>query len=94
LESCFEQSLKRRRWLLLLLLERWRWVEMKVGFWIMDFHDFETEVQVMSDFIGRSKREWVRISGGRSSQSHIDPVRDSETSAKSTLISTLTIFLV
>ena len=47
---------------------------MKVGFWIMDFHVFETEVQVMSDFIGRSKREWARISGGRRSQSHIDSV--------------------
>ena len=47
---------------------------MKVGFWIMDFHDFETEVQVMSGFIGRSKREWARISGGRRSQSHIDSV--------------------
>ena len=75
----------------MLLLERW--MEMKVGFWIMDFHVFETEVQVMSDFIGRSKREWVRISGGRRSQSHIDSVckflvRDLETSAKLSDIAT------
>ena len=45
------------------------------------------EVQVIRDFIGRSKRTWVRNSEGKSSQSHIDSVckssaRDSESSAK------------
>ncbi len=66
---------------------------MKVGFWIMDFQVFETEVQVIRDFIGRSKRTWIRISGGRSSQSHIDSVckssaRDLESSAKLSDIAT------
>ncbi len=45
---------------------------MKVGFWIKDFHVFETEVQVIKVFIGRSERDWIRISGGRKSQFHID----------------------
>jgi hypothetical protein len=91
LESSIEQSLKRRR--LLLLLERWRWLEMKVGFWIMDFQVLETEVQLIRDFIGRSERDWIRISGGRSSQSHIDSVckssaRDLESSARLSDIAT------
>jgi hypothetical protein len=47
---------------------------MKVGFWIKDFHVFETEMQVIKVFIGRSERDWIRISGGRKSQSHIDSV--------------------
>ena len=66
---------------------------MKVGFWIMDFQVFETEVQVIKVFIGRSERDWIRISGGRSSQSHIDSVckssaRDLESSAKLSDIAT------
>ena len=60
---------------------------MKVGFWIMDLQVFETEVQVIRDFIGRSKKTWIRISRGRHSQFHIDSVckssaRDLESSAK------------
>ena len=58
-----EKSLKKLR-LLLDLMERWRWVEMKVGFWIMDFYVLETVVQVMIDFIGRFMRIWVTISSG------------------------------
>ena len=68
-------------------------MEMKVGFWIMDFQVFETEVQVIRVFIGRSERDWIRISGGRSCQSHIDSVckssaRDLESSAKLSDIAT------
>ncbi|KAK9987362.1 hypothetical protein SO802_032313 [Lithocarpus litseifolius] len=36
-----------------LLWDWWRWVEMKVGFWIRDFHAFETEVQMIMDLIGQ-----------------------------------------
>ncbi len=61
-----EKSLKKLR-LLLDLMERWRWVEMKVGFWIMDFYVLETVVQVMIDFIGRCMRIWVTISSGKKS---------------------------
>nr|POE60408.1 hypothetical protein CFP56_33329 [Quercus suber] len=38
------ERLKRRRLFLILLWEWWRWVEMKVGFWIRDFQVLETEV--------------------------------------------------
>ena len=63
---CGVKSVKKLR-LLLDLMERWRWMEMKVGFWIMDFHVLETEVQVMIDFIGRCMRIWVTISSGKES---------------------------
>ena len=46
---------------LFLLWEWWRWVEMKVGFWIWEFHVFENEVQVIMDLIG------VGISAGKDS---------------------------
>jgi hypothetical protein len=47
------------------VMEWWRWVEMKVGFWIMDFHVLQTEVQVMMDLIGNRRRIWVTISTGK-----------------------------
>ena len=46
---------------------------MKEGFWMMDFHVLETEVQVMMDFIGNRMRTKVRISGG--GESHIAKLR-------------------
>ena len=49
-------------------MEWWKWVEMKVGFWIMDFQVLETEVQIMMDFVGKRKKISVTISPGRESQ--------------------------
>ena len=41
-----------------------RWVEMKVEFWISDFH-FEIEVQMIMDLMDRKMKIWVRISSGK-----------------------------
>ena len=38
---------------------------MKMGFWMRDFHVLQTEVQVMMDLMGRRRKTWVRISGGK-----------------------------
>ena len=38
---------------------------MKVGFWISDFHAFETEVQMIMDLMGRKTTIRVRISSGK-----------------------------
>ena len=35
---------------------------MKVGFWIRDFQVLKTEVQMITDLIGRKVKIWVRIS--------------------------------
>ena len=40
-------------------------MEMKVGFLIRDFQVFETEVQMITDLIGRKVKIWVRISSGK-----------------------------
>ena len=61
------QSLKRRRLWLLVVVEWWRWVEMKVGFWIMDFHVLHTQMELMMDLIGNRRRIWVTISSGKES---------------------------
>ena len=50
-----------------LLWEWWRWVEMKVGFWIWDFHAFETELQMNMDLIGKRRKISVAISKGKDS---------------------------
>ena len=42
-----------------------RWVEMKVGFLISDFHVFETEVQMIMDLMGRKTKILVRIPSGK-----------------------------
>ena len=54
--------------------EWWRWLEMKEGFWMRDFHFLETQVQVMMDLIGSCRKAWVRNSGGR--ESHIGSLSD------------------
>ena len=38
---------------------------MKVGFWIWDFHAFETEVQMIMDLIGKRRKISVAISEGK-----------------------------
>ena len=48
-----------------MLRERWRWVEMKVGLLISDFHAFETEVQMIIDLMVRKTKILVRISSGK-----------------------------
>nr|POE60405.1 hypothetical protein CFP56_33326 [Quercus suber] len=53
----FREMFKRRKRFWLLLWEWWRWVEMKVGFWIRDFQVFETEVQVIMDLIGTQRTQ-------------------------------------
>ena len=40
---------------------------MKVGFWIWDFHVFETEVQMIMDLIGKRRKMSVAISLGNDS---------------------------
>ena len=40
---------------------------MKVGFWIWDFHVFETEVQMIMDLIGKRRKMSVAISAGNDS---------------------------
>ena len=40
-------------------------MEMKEGFWMRDFPVLEIEVQVMMDLMGRRRKTWVRISGGK-----------------------------
>ena len=40
---------------------------MKVGFWIWDFHVFETEVQMLMDLIGKRRKISVAISEGKDS---------------------------
>ena len=40
---------------------------MKVGFWIKDFHAFETEVQMIMDLIGKRRKISVAISEGKDS---------------------------
>ena len=40
---------------------------MKVGFWIWDFHAFETEVQMIMDLIGKRRKISVAISEGKDS---------------------------
>ena len=40
---------------------------MKVGFWIWDFHGFETEVQMIMDLIGKRRKMSVAISEGKDS---------------------------
>ena len=52
---------------LFLLWEWWRWVEMKFGFWIWDFHAFEIEVQMIMDLIGKRRKISVAISEGKDS---------------------------
>ena len=42
-------------------------MEMKVGFWIWDFHVFETEVQMIMDLIGKRRKMSVAISVGNDS---------------------------
>ena len=59
--------MKRRFWFLFLLREWLRWVEMKVGFLISDFHAFEIEVQMIMDLMGRKTKILVRISSGKDS---------------------------
>ena len=66
LVSCLSEE--EEGWLLL-LEDWWRCMEMKVGFWIRDFHVLQTEVQVTMDLTGGRMRTWVRISRGR--ESHI-----------------------
>lgn len=38
---------------------------MKAGFFIRDFQVFETEVQIIMDFMGRKTKIWERISSGK-----------------------------
>ena len=38
---------------------------MKVGFWIWDFHAFETEVQMIMDLIGKRRKISVAILEGK-----------------------------
>ena len=57
--------MKRRFWFLFLLREWLRWVEMKVGFLISDFHALETEVKMIMDLMGRKTKILVRISSGK-----------------------------
>ena len=40
---------------------------MKVGFWIWDFHGFDTEVQMIMDLIGKRRKISVAISEGKDS---------------------------
>lgn len=41
---------------------------MKVGLWMRDFHDLQTEVHLMMAFVGSRMRISGRISGGRESK--------------------------
>ena len=38
---------------------------MKMGFWMRDFHVLQTEGNLMMDLMGRRRKTWVRISGGK-----------------------------
>ena len=40
---------------------------MKVGFWIWNFHAFETEVQMIMDLIGKRRKISVAILEGKDS---------------------------
>ena len=40
---------------------------MKVGFWIWDFHDFETELQMIMDLIVKRRKISVASSEGKDS---------------------------
>ncbi|KAM3696749.1 hypothetical protein ACB098_06G063000 [Castanea mollissima] len=63
--SSAESEEEERRGCLFFLEEWWRWVDMKVGFWMRDFHVLQTELQVRIDLIGRRIRISVWISGSR-----------------------------
>ena len=46
---------------MLFVVEWARWVEVKMGFWIMDLQGLQTQMQVMIDFISRHMRIWVDL---------------------------------
>ena len=43
-------------------------MEIKVGFWIKDFHVLQTEVEMIIDLSGNRRRIWVTMSSGKDSQ--------------------------